>query len=160
MLNLVLVAPRIPQNTGQIARACFAAGARLHLVRPLGFRFDAPALKRASVGYLAEMEIPIHADGDALWSAIPDPARAWLITKCGGRDHSDIEYRSDDWLILGNETEGLPPDWLAARPDRTVRIPMPNPEARCLNLATAAAVVLFEALRQFRNGGGAKGPER
>jgi tRNA (cytidine/uridine-2'-O-)-methyltransferase len=150
MLNLVLVAPRIPQNTGQVARACFAAGARLHLVRPFGFRFDAPALKRASVGYLAKMDIPIHADGPVLWSAIPDPARAWLITKHGRLDYTEISYRSDDWLILGNETEGLPPDWLAARPDQTVRIPMPNPDARCLNLATAAVVVLFEALRQIQ----------
>lgn len=78
MLNVVLYAPRIPQNTGQIARACHAVGARLHLVRPLGFRVDAPALRRASVGYLAEIDMTVHADGDALWQAI-GAAPAWLV---------------------------------------------------------------------------------
>lgn len=150
MLNLVLYAPRIPQNTGQLARACFAAGARLHLVRPLGFQLTAAALRRSAVGYLAEMELTVHADGAALWASVPDPARAWLITKSGLHDYDRVGYRPGDWLILGNETEGLPPEWLAARPAQTLRIPMPNPAARCLNLATAGGVVLFEALRQLR----------
>jgi tRNA (cytidine/uridine-2'-O-)-methyltransferase len=149
MLNVVLYAPRIPQNTGQIARACWAAGARLHLIRPLGFRMDAAALRRAAVGYLAEMDIPIHADGDAFWRDVTDPARAWLITKHGQQAYTEAVYRDNDWLILGSETEGLPPEWLAAHPAQTLRIPMPNPAARCLNLATSAAIVLYEALRQL-----------
>ena len=150
MLNVVLYAPRIPQNTGQVARDCHVALARLHLVRPLGFRMDAAALRRSSVGYLPEMEIPIHADGDALWHAIADPSRAWLVTKHGQRDYDQVNYADGDWIVMGNETEGLPPEWLSARPERTIRIPMPNPDARCLNLASAAAIVLFEALRQLR----------
>ena len=149
MLNLVLYAPRIPHNTGQIARACLAAGARLHLIRPLGFRMDAPALRRASVGYLAEMDLTVHADDEAFWEAVVDPDRAWLITKNGQVPYTEVGFADEDWIVLGNETEGLPPDWLARRPDRTVRIPMPNPACRCLNLATSAAIILFEALRQI-----------
>ena len=149
MLNLVLYAPRIPQNTGQIARACLAAGARLHLIRPLGFRLDAPALRRASVGYLAEMDLTVHANADAFWAAVADPDRAWFVTKNGQVPYTDAGFADGDWIVLGNETEGLPTDWLMRRPERTLRIPMPNPACRCLNLATAAAIVLFEALRRI-----------
>jgi tRNA (cytidine/uridine-2'-O-)-methyltransferase len=149
MLNLVLNAPRIPHNTGQIARACHCAGSRLHLVRPLGFQIDGHAMRRAAVGYLAEMDIAVHPGPDDLWEAIGDSGRAWLITKSGQTPYTEVGFREGDWLIFGNETEGLPPQWLQRWPERTVRIPMPNPEVRCLNLATAAGVVLFEALRQI-----------
>jgi tRNA(Leu) C34 or U34 (ribose-2'-O)-methylase TrmL len=204
MLNLVLHAPRIPQNTGQLARACFAMNCRLHLIRPLGFRLDAPGLRRAAVGYLdarsslgarasrpqnetnlgtrasrpwnetnlgtrasrpqeppdaadgpdpavsamLQGDLVIHADADAFWAAVPDPARVWLIAKSGHLDYTEVEYRPGDWLLMGNETEGLPPAWLSQYSPQTVRIPMPNPAARCLNLSTAATVVMFEALRQ------------
>lgn len=148
MMNVVLYAPRIPQNTGQIARACWAMNCRLHLIRPLGFRMDAPALRRASVGYLAEMDINVFQNGEEFWQAVPDPSRVWLVTKFGQARYDQVQYQPGDWLLLGNETEGLPPEWLARHPSQTVKIPMPNPEARCLNLATSAAVVLFEALRQ------------
>lgn len=150
MLNVVLYAPRIPQNTGQIARACFAAGARLHLIRPLGFQLTAAAMRRASVGYLAEMDLTVHADGDDFWAQVPDAERTWLVTKFGARAYDQAAYAPDDWLIFGNETEGLPPAWLDRAPARTLVIPMPNPAARCLNLATSAGIVLFEALRQLR----------
>lgn len=150
-LNLVLYAPRIPQNTGQLARACHAMDCRLHLVRPLGFRMDAAGLRRASVGYLSEMDIPIHADGEAFWGQVPTPARVWMITKYGARDYCDVPYQRGDWLLMGSETEGLPEDWLKERPDQTVAIAMPNPQVRCLNLATAATAVMFEALRQIKN---------
>ena len=149
MLNLVLYAPRIPQNTGQIARACWAAGARLHLIRPLGFRIDAPALRRSSVGYLSEMDFTVHENAAAFRAALPDPSRLWPITKFGKTPYTDAAFRPADWLLLGNETEGLPPEWLEEFSARTLRIPMANPACRCLNLATAATVVLFEALRQI-----------
>lgn len=160
MLHVVLYAPRIPQNAGQLARACWAMGCRLHLIRPLGFRIDAPGLKRAAVGHLAEMmkagEIVIHKDGEAFWQSVPDLSRVWLVTKFGKRDYTTAQFRDGDWIVMGNETEGLPPPlletWRAERPDQTLRIPMPNPAARCLNLATAATAVLFEALRQSRSG--------
>ncbi len=151
MLHVVLYAPRIPQNAGQIARACFAMGCRLHLIRPLGFRLDEASLKRAAVGHLKATDLRLHRDGDAFWSSPDlDPDRCWLVTKHGSVDYAQVQYRQGDWLIFGNETEGLPPDWLERRRDRTVVIPMHEPRVRCLNLATAAAAVLFEALRQLR----------
>lgn len=146
--NIALYAPRIPQNTGQIARACWAMNCRLHLVRPLGFRVDASALKRSAVGYLAEMDFTVHESGAAFWSALPDPSRVWLVTKFGQTPYTAVPYREGDFLLLGSETEGLPPAWLEQYPAQTVSIPMLNPAVRCLNLATSAAVVLFEALRQ------------
>ncbi len=147
MLNIVLVAPRIPQNTGQIARACHAMNCRLHLVRPLGFRIDAAQLRRSAVGYLDDIDLTIHADADAFRASVPDLDRAWLVTRHGQVPYTSAPYAAGDWLVLGNETEGLPPAWLAERPQRTLAIPMPNPQVRCLNLATAAVVVMFEALR-------------
>ncbi len=155
-IHLVLHAPRIPQNTGQIARGCLAMGCRLHLIRPLGFRVDAPALRRAAVGHLEQVDLEVHADGEAFWSAAPNLDRVWLVTKHGRLDYAEVAYQPGDWLIFGNETEGLPPEWLQRHAERTVRIPMVNPAARCLNLATAAAVVMFEALRQV----GGRSPTR
>jgi tRNA (cytidine/uridine-2'-O-)-methyltransferase len=149
MLNIVLYAPRIPQNTGQIARACWAMNCRLHLIRPLGFRVDAAALRRSAVGYLAEMEFTVHENGEAFWAAVPDPSRVWLVTKFGRTAYTGVHYREGDWLLLGSETEGLPPEWLERYAAQTLKIPMPNPACRCLNLATSAAVVMFEALRQI-----------
>lgn len=149
MLNLALHAPRIPQNTGQIARACHAMNCRLHLIRPLGFRVDAPALKRASVNYLADIDFTVHESGEAFWAQVPDPSRVWLISKFGKRPYTDAGWRDGDWIVLGNETEGLPRPWLDSNPDRTLVIPMRNPDVRCLNLATSAVVVMFEALRRI-----------
>ena len=149
MLNVVLYAPRIPQNAGQVARACHAMGCRLHLVRPLGFRIDAAALKRAAVGYLADVDYAVHADGDALWNAIGPDRQPWLVTKFGRQPYTRVDYCDGDWLIFGSETEGLPRPWLELHADRTVAIPMLNPQVRCLNLATSVAVVMFEALRQI-----------
>lgn len=150
MINLALYAPRIPQNAGQLARACWAMNCRLHLIRPLGFRMDAAGLKRAAVGYLSEMDIPIYSGGDAFWDQVPDPSRVWMVTKFGRVQYTDASYREGDWILMGSETEGLPPEWLERRASQTVTIAMPNPGARCLNLSTAATVVMFEALRQIQ----------
>lgn len=149
MLNVVLYAPRIPQNAGQIARACHAMNCRLHLVRPLGFRVDAPALKRAAVNYLQDIDFVVHAGGEAFWAQVPDRSRVWLVTKFGRRAYPDADWRDGDWIVLGSETEGLPREWIDAAPDRTLVIPMRNPAVRCLNLATSAVVVMFEALRRI-----------
>lgn len=149
MLNIVLHAPRIPQNTGQIARACLAMNCRLHLIRPLGFRLNGPQVKRSSVGYLEEVDLVVHASGEAFWETVPDVSRVWLITKFGQKAYTEAAYRDDDWLVMGSETEGLPPEWLQEHAARTLRIPMTNPNARCLNLATSTCVVMFEALRQI-----------
>ncbi|MEN6625949.1 MAG: tRNA (cytidine(34)-2'-O)-methyltransferase [Candidatus Sumerlaeia bacterium] len=149
MLNVVLYAPRIPQNTGQIARACHAMGCRLHLIRPLGFRVDAAALKRAAVGYMNEIDFVVHESGEAFRAQVPDPSRLWLVTKFGRRPYTVADWRDGDWIVMGNETEGLPRAWLEEDPERTLVIPMRNPAVRCLNLATSAVVVMFEALRRI-----------
>lgn len=148
-LHVALYAPRIAQNTGQIARTCFAMNLALHLIRPLGFRIDAASLRRAAVGYWDELQPMIHADVAAFRGAHTDPQRIFLITKQGREVYTDVRFRSGDTLVFGNETEGLPAGWLAAHPGPTVRIPMVRREARCLNLATAATVLIFEALRQL-----------
>lgn len=153
-LQVALFAPRIAQNTGQIARTCFAMNLGLHLIRPLGFRIDAASLRRAAVGYWEELRPTIHADAAAFRTAMPLPARVFLITKHGRQIYTDARFRPGDTLVFGNETEGLPADWLVAHPDQTLRIPMHRPEARCLNLATAATVLIFEALRQIDSSSG------
>lgn len=149
LLNVVLYAPRIPHNTGQIARTCFAMGLQLHLIRPLGFRIDAAALRRAAVGHWQEIRPIIHADGSAFWGQVPELGRVHLISKVGRRAYTEADFESGDWIVFGNEDEGLPNEWLQAHGERSLRIPMRNPEARCLNLATAASVVIFEAVRQL-----------
>jgi len=148
-LNIVLHAPRIPQNAGQVARTCLAMGCRLHLVRPLGFRVEGPAMRRSAVGHLDRVDLRVHRDGADLWDEIGDAAGAWLITTRGRRNYCEAPYRPGDWLIFGSETEGLPPKWLRDHERRTLYIPMLDPSVRCLNLAASVAVVMFEALRRL-----------
>lgn len=148
-LRVVLYAPRIPQNVGQIARTCYAMNLELHLIRPLGFRIDSAALQRAGVGYWDRLAPQVHADADAFRSALPDDARVYLVTKHGRTSHTRARFAPGDWLVFGNEDEGLPETWIEEQIERTIVIEMPNPEARCLNLATAVSVVAFEALRQI-----------
>ena len=158
MLNIVLYAPRIPQNTGQIARSCIAMNCRLHLVRPLGFRMDAASLKRSSVGYLEDMDIVIHDDINMFRDTARYPSRTWLVSKYGYHPYDSVRFEEHDWLVFGNETEGLPANWLEENPKQTLMIPMLNAETRCLNLSTAASVVMFEAIRQLRASPGNKMP--
>ena len=149
MFHVVLVEPEIPPNTGNIARLCLAAGAELHLVRPLGFSLDDRQLRRAGMDYWHEVNVTVWESWDALWQArlaVP-PARRWFLTTKATRAHWDAEFQPGDFLIFGRETRGLPESLLAAHPAETLAIPM-APGARSLNLATAAGIVLFEALRQ------------
>lgn len=148
-LQVVLYAPRIAQNTGQIARTCYAMDLGLHLIRPLGFRIDEASLKRAAVGYWPELDPTIHASGAEFWATVSDPSRVFLVSKRGGRPYTSLRFRAGDHLLFGNETEGLPDAWLTERASQTLAIPMARPEARCLNLATAASAVIFEAVRQL-----------
>lgn len=126
-----------------------AMNLELHLIRPLGFKTDAATLRRAGVGYWEEMQPVIHDRGETFWNSVADPSRVFLITKFGRRDYTDAAFKQGDYLLFGNETEGLPREWLDARSDQTLFIPMKNPAARCLNLATAASAVIFEAVRQI-----------
>jgi tRNA (cytidine/uridine-2'-O-)-methyltransferase len=149
LLRVVLHSPRIPHNAAQIARTCYVMDLALHLIRPLGFRLDAAALRRAGVGYWDLLQPVVHDDETAFWRAAGDPERVFLLSRRGGRPLTEAGFRAGDWLALGNEEEGLPASWIEARPDRTLAIPMRRDDARCLNLASAASMAIFEAMRQI-----------
>jgi tRNA (cytidine/uridine-2'-O-)-methyltransferase len=148
MLHVVLYEPEIPPNTGNIARLCVAAGARLHLVEPLGFSLDDKFLRRAGMDYWTKCDIK-------LWPAFHDlrrqsgDARFLFLTKKTGRVYWDERFENNDHLVFGRETKGLPEGLLAANAAQCLTIPM-REGARSLNLATAAGIVLYEAIRQLR----------
>jgi tRNA (cytidine/uridine-2'-O-)-methyltransferase len=147
-VHVVLVAPEIPPNTGNVARLCVSTGARLHLVRPLGFSLEDRYLKRAGLDYWPQLELTVHDDLAALLAARGE-APMFLASTHAGRPYTEARYAEDSWLVFGAETDGLPESLLARFPETGVRIPMWGP-SRCLNLSNAVAVVLFEALRQAR----------
>jgi len=147
-VHVVLVAPEIPPNTGNVARLCVSTGAALHLVRPLGYSLDDRHLKRAGLDYWAHLDLTVHDDFASVLAAKGD-APMHLASSRARRAYSEVRYGPDDWLVFGAETAGLPRALLAAFAERGVRIPMWGP-SRCLNLSNAVAVVLFEALRQTR----------
>ncbi len=147
-LHVVLVEPEIAANTGAIGRTCVAAGAMLWLVRPLGFRLDDRHRRRAGLDYWEHLNWRVVDSIDEAAAAI-GLDRLWSFTTRAARPYTDARYRAGDALIFGPESRGLPSRWLASQPgERLVRIPI-RPEARSLNLANAAAVGVFEALRQI-----------
>lgn len=148
-MNVVLVEPEIPPNTGNIARLCLAAGARLHLIRPLGFSLDDRYLKRAGMDYWQHVDLQIWDSLEACRAAaLPDAAWYFLTTKTS-RIYHQTRFLPGDYLVFGRETKGLPESLLAANAEKCLTIPM-RPEARSLNLATSVGIVLYEALRQIR----------
>lgn len=147
MINIVLVEPEIPMNTGNIARTCAATGSSLHLIRPLGFDISEKSVKRAGLDYWPLVDLHVYEGLDAFFERHPKPD-LWLTTTRAIRRYSDADYHSNCWLFFGKETAGLPDRLLSAYPDRCVRLPM-REEARSLNLANAVAVVTYEALRQL-----------
>ena len=146
-LHVVLIEPEIPPNTGNIARMCAATFTPLHLVGKLGFRTDDKALRRAGLDYWSEVDIRYHLNIEALFAALPDSRFLYFTTKAN-RPYTDFQYERGDCLVFGRETRGLPEELLRANWERCLTIPMPNQNVRSLNLATAASVVLFEAIRQ------------
>ena len=146
-LNLVLIEPEIPQNTGNIARTCAATGAKLHLVEPMGFRVDDKKLKRAGLDYWYLLDITYYPSTEAFFSAHPGEAFYYFSTKAPQR-HTDVRYPEKVFLVFGKETAGLPEKLLHENPETTVRIPMIS-EARSLNLSNAAAIGAYEVLRQW-----------
>ena len=149
MLHVVLVEPEIPQNTGNIARTCLAAGARLHLVEPLGFEIDGAALRRAGMDYWEKCDVRRWASLAELRAAA-GVARFFFLTSKARRLYWDAEFRDGDHLVFGRETRGLPESLLAAEQEHLWTIPM-APEARSLNLAASVGIVLYEACRQLRS---------
>ena len=145
-LNIVLVEPEIPQNTGNIARTCAAPGARLHLVRPLGFSISEKAVKRAGLDYWDLLDITVYDNINDFFSRTNGPY--YYFSTKARHIHSDIKYPDGAYLLFGRETAGLPEQLLHDNPDTTVRIPMIN-EARSLNLSNSVAVAVYETLRQW-----------
>jgi len=146
-INVVLVEPEIPQNTGNIARTCAATGCKLHLVKPLGFSVEDKYLKRAGLDYWNLVDIIYYDNLDAFFEANKGGKFFYSTTK-GKYRHSDMKYEDNCFILFGKETAGLPKSLLAANPDRCIRIPMID-EARSLNLSNSVAIVIYEALRQI-----------
>jgi tRNA (cytidine/uridine-2'-O-)-methyltransferase len=146
-MHIALIEPEIPPNTGNIARLCAATFTELHIVGVTGFRMDDRTLKRAGLDYWNEVKLHRHIDIERLYAALPGSRFLYFTTK-SKRPYTDWEYRSNDCLVFGRETRGLPEDLLQANWERCLTIPMPNPEVRSLNLATSVGIVLYEALRQ------------
>ncbi len=152
-MNIVLVEPEIPPNTGNVARLCAATRARLHLVGPLGFRLDDSTLKRAGMDYWRQVDWRTWDDWATFEAALPERERLWLVEQGGARRYDEAEFGPEDYLVFGRETAGLPRALLEKCPEQVLSIPMFNPESRSLNLANSVSVVLYEALRQqgFKN---------
>jgi tRNA (cytidine/uridine-2'-O-)-methyltransferase len=147
MITVALVEPEIPPNTGNIARLCAATNTPLHIVGVTGFRMDDRALRRAGLDYWPEVKLTRHRNLDALYESLPEARFVYLTTKAD-RIYTQWTFQPGDCLVFGRETRGLPEDLLRANWDNCLRIPILNPNIRSLNLATAAGIVLFEALRQ------------
>ena len=145
-LNIALIEPEIPQNTGNISRTCAAIGAALHLVKPMGFTIDDRKLKRAGLDYWDKLEIYYYENLDEFLQKNAGEAMYFFSTKAPRR-HTDVTYPQKVFLVFGKETAGLPESLLQANPDTTVRIPM-RENLRSLNLSNSAAIGVYELLRQ------------
>ncbi len=147
MLNVVLVEPEIPMNTGNIARTCAATGSVLHLIRPLGFDVSDRAVKRAGLDYWHLVDVRVY-DGLDDFFGKNDVCSFWCLSTKAPRPYSEAAFRDGDYLFFGKETKGLPEDFLEKHRGRCLRIPM-RAEARSLNLANSVALIVYEALRQL-----------
>ena len=145
-MNIILLEPEIPQNTGNIGRSCAATGTRLHLIGPLGFRLGEREIRRAGLDYWEKLDVTVYSGWSDFKEQHPD-VRPWMATTKARRIYSDVSYQPDDWIMFGKESAGIPEELLKADEERCVRIPMLE-WTRSLNLSSSAAVVLFEALRQ------------
>jgi tRNA (cytidine/uridine-2'-O-)-methyltransferase len=150
VFNVVLVEPEIPPNTGNVGRLCLATKSTLHLVKPLGFSLDDRQLKRAGLDYWDDVDLKVWDSLPALMKAKPVEDRCLFVTTKTKRAYWDVKFRPGDFLVFGRETQGLPESVLAAHESDCITIPMAS--TRSLNLATAVAIVLFEAVRQQQTG--------
>ncbi len=149
VLNIVLVEPQIPQNTGNIARTCAATGAKLHLVEPMGFRVDDAKLKRAGLDYWHLLDITYYDNLDDFFEKNKNGNFYYFSTKAT-KIYSEIDYPDNTYLVFGKETAGLPEDLLLKNQENCVRLPMiNNSAARSLNLSNSVAIGVYEVLRQW-----------
>jgi tRNA (cytidine/uridine-2'-O-)-methyltransferase len=147
--KVVLVHPQIAPNTGNIARLCVASGTELHLVRPLGFVLSDRNLRRSAMDYWPRLKLTIHDDTSDFLRFAQTPPRMWMFDSEADVELWDADFKDGDWLLFGSETRGLPADLISNAPGPTVRIPQVQGE-RCLNLATAVGIALYEALRKVK----------
>ncbi len=145
-INIVMVEPEIPQNTGNVARTCAATGARLHLVGPMGFKIDDKKLKRAGLDYWHYLDISYYADIEEFFAK--NKGEFFYFTTKGRNVHSDVSYPDNCYLVFGKETKGLPESLLIKNYEHCVRIPM-GEDIRSLNLSNSVAVGVYEVLRQW-----------
>ena len=148
MLHIVLVAPEIHWNTGNVGRTTLAVGAELHLVQPLGFSLEEPQVRRAGLDYWPRVRLKVWPAWEALAEALPSLGEPFFFSSSGTRAHWEVRYPPDTVLVFGRESVGLPAALLDRHVERVVKIPMHDPGLRSLNLSTAAAVAAYEVLRQ------------
>lgn len=146
MINIVLHEPEIPANTGNIGRSCVAAGARLHLIEPMGFRISEKEVKRAGLDYWDKLDVRVYDNYEDFLQKNPG-AKIYMATTKAKHVYSDVKYEPDCYIMFGKESAGIPEEILVNHPDTCVRIPMIG-DIRSLNLSNSVAIVLYEALRQ------------
>ncbi len=156
-INVALVAPEIPQNTGNIIRLCANTGSRLHLVEPLGFDLAERNLRRAALDYSHLTDLVVHDSFNSLLMAV-NPARTFATSVSGNTSYESVEYQSDDTIVFGAESRGLPDQIISTfHPDNRIRIPM-KASNRSINLSNAVAIVVYEVWRQLAFTGGEAQP--
>ncbi len=150
MFNIVLHHPEIPHNTGAAGRLAVSTGAKLHLIRPLGFSLEEKHIRRTGLDYWQHVDLEVWDSLDELTRAAPQGARFWYLSTKSERCiwDDDLEIRAGDYFIFGAESRGLPQSWIHTHPETALRIPMPGDQSRSLNLSTAVAIMLYEGLRR------------
>ena len=145
-VNIVLLSPEIPQNTGNISRTCAVTGAALHIIRPIGFEISDRTLKRAGLDYWDKLDVTYYDNAEDFFRCHPG-AEIYMFSAKGRHNYAAVKYPEEVFLMFGCETRGLPEELLLAHPEHTLRIPM-LPDRRCLNLSNAVAVAVYEVFRQ------------
>ena len=150
-MNIVLLEPEIPANTGNIGRTCVATGTKLHLIKPLGFDISDKAVRRAGMDYWKDLDLAVYENFEEFLEKNPK-AKIYMATTKAENVYTEVEYGPDDYIMFGKESAGIPEEILLKYPETSVRIPMIG-EIRSLNLSNSVAIMLYEALRQNQFGG-------
>lgn len=145
-MNIVLLEPEIPANTGNIGRTCVATGSKLHLIEPLGFHLDEKSIKRAGMDYWPKLEVSRYINYQEFLD-INKPKRIFMATTKAHKCYTDVAFEEDDYIMFGKESAGIPEEYLVENEEYCIRIPMLD-DIRSLNLSNSVAIVLYEALRQ------------
>jgi len=146
MMNIVLLEPEIPANTGNIGRTCVASGTKLHLIEPMGFRLDEKQIKRAGLDYWKDLDLEVYDSYRDFMEKNPN-AKIYMATTKAEKSYTQVEFEPDSFIMFGKESAGIPEELLLENKDNCIRIPMIG-EVRSLNLGNSVAIVLYEALRQ------------